>query len=546
MRRVLTLIVFALGLAPMSPRPLAAAQQGMESYELLVGSWEGELEYLDYGDNRTLVTLPTWLTIRPAAGGKRFDAEFSYEEPDGRRVGSRDRLYETPDGLYFGDHWKIEERRLDSKSGTLQLVLTRQGQDDGRDASIRNVIAVDNDSLTVTKYVEYSDTGDGLQRNQYRFKRLQPGLSVVGAYALETEGLRSATTGTLEVVGEPGDYFGRLTFDSDPPRVFALRLVAASTDSLNFTLPGDGYLVLRRNGGAWTGEFKYFGTAATLRAERAGDPAPDLAALNSLKPIGTGTISTEAEETFPTLDPDGTTFLFTRDGTIVVSELGQDGWSAPTAAPFSGEHNDSAPRFAPGGESILFSSNRPNPDHDLASDARPKKDLWIVKREVDGSWGTPTALPAPVNIDTLGEYHGSLAREGVVYFVSYDRPGGYGRSDIYRAEPTENGYQVSNLGPAINTPASEADVYVDPEERFILFAATDLPGGFGQDDVYISFRRAEGWSTPENLGPAVNSFAYEYGPWIDLGERMLYFTSYRRGSADLYRIPLDEIGVDLD
>jgi hypothetical protein len=150
------------------------AQDDLSAYEPLVGSWQGELEYLDYGDNQTLVTLPTWLVVERAESGKRLDVEFFYEEPDGREVGSRDQLYETPDGLYLGDQWTIEERHADEASGTLRLVLSREGKDDGREASIRRVIVVEGRSLTMTTHVEFTDTGDGLQRNEYRFVKSQP------------------------------------------------------------------------------------------------------------------------------------------------------------------------------------------------------------------------------------------------------------------------------------------------------------------------------------------------------------------------------------
>lgn len=366
----------------------------------------------------------------------------------------------------------------------------------------------------------------------------------VGAYTLHVEGLKTAETGLLEIVGEPEDYFGRLTLDADPPRVFAVRLATASADSLSFTLPGDGALVLRRDGDGWRGDFRYFRLRAALHATAAGPPDPALQALVALKPIAWGTLSTPAQETFPTLSADGTRLYFTRDGTILVSERRGDGWASPDTASFSGHHDDSAPYVAPEGDALLFTSNRPNPAYEQDPDARRRKDLWIVRQRDDGGWGPPAPLPAPVNVDSLGEYHGGLARGGVIYFVSYARPGGYGRSDLYRAVPLVAGYHVENLGPALNTKASEADVYVAPDERFLLFAATDLPGSYGADDIYVSYQRDDGWTPPRNLGPRVNSFAYEYAPWIDFREGFLYFTSFRRGSADLYRVPLDDLDLE--
>ena len=48
---------------------------------------------------------------------------------------------------------------------------------------------------------------------------------------------------------------------------------------------------------------------------------------------------------------------------------------------------------------------------------------------------------------------------------------------------------------------------------------------------------------PKNLGHKVNSFAYEYGAWVDEENGYLYFNSFRRGSSDIYRIPLADLEV---
>ena len=105
-----------------------------------------------------------------------------------------------------------------------------------------------------------------------------------------------------------------------------------------------------------------------------------------------------------------------------------------------------------------------------------------------------------------------MAANGNLYFVSYNRPGGFGRSDLYVAKPGVNSsYQVGNLGPNINTDKSEADVYIAPDESYLLMATTDREDGFGNDDIYISFNKEGQWSTAVNIGQSVNSFAYEYG-----------------------------------
>ena len=360
----------------------------------------------------------------------------------------------------------------------------------------------------------------------------------LGKYDLVLEGLKRYSEGELEVVGEPGDYFGRLHFKGERERTFALGLEYGDADSLAFVLPGGGYLRLKQQAEQWQGQFKYFGLVAQISGRKVGPASASLQALVGLKPLAIGRISTGKEESFPCYDAQRQILYFTRDSRIYYShQLKDEAWGQPQLISFSANFNDSAPALSPDGTQLLFTSNRIC----YLTEAR-KKNLWVVKRTPEG-WGIPRCLPAPVNIDSLGEYHGSVAHSGRYYFVSYLRPGGYGRSDLYVAEqnPQSNDFRVENLGPKINTDKSEADVFIDPAERYLLFASTDREESYGQDDIYISFNQVEGWSDPVNLGPLVNSFAYDYGAWVDAANGFLYFNSYRRGTSDIYRIPLRDV-----
>ena len=115
--------------------------------------------------------------------------------------------------------------------------------------------------------------------------------------------------------------------------------------------------------------------------------------------------------------------------------------------------------------------------------------------------------------------------------------------DLYRARPTNDGYEVESLGLDINTPQSETDIYVDPEQRFIVFVRTDDPEGFGGDDLYYSEPTETGWSAPRNLGAAVNTPEYEYGPLISWDGTRLYFTSHKDGPADIYEADVASLGI---
>src|SRR2546426_9448989 len=79
----------------------------------------------------------------------------------------------------------------------------------------------------------------------------------------------------------------------------------------------------------------------------------------------------------------------------------------------------------------------------------------------------------------------------------------------------------------------------DGLEMFISSDATGRPGGVGGQDLWVATRAttADPWSTPVNLGPTVNSTAFDGAPALSFDGTTLYFFSARPGgfgANDLY------------
>jgi len=263
--------------------------------------------------------------------------------------------------------------------------------------------------------------------------------------------------------------------------------------------------------------------------------------------VAPGVISLEGRnETFPAIDPvDGSLwFSVYTDGfdrqTIMRAQRRGSSWSPGEVVGFSGTWGDRAPRFSPDGRRLYFTSNRPAG----AGQAATGFNIWVVERIGGGGWATPRLAPG-VNADDGHTIHSS-ATTGAIYAAS-NRPGGSGRSDIYRVG---HDGAVEHLPRAINDENSQPDLWVSPDERWMILVVTDRPGGEGGDDLHVSYRRPDGWTAPANLGPGINSPEYEYGPTVSPDGRHLYFTSHVRGSADLYRVelatldPAPDVGPD--
>lgn len=150
------------------------AQDSLEDFDFLLGDWEGELEYLDYKDDETLVRLPTTMRCEPSQTGRSLVLAYTYGEPDGRVVEGREALRpaDREGELYFDGRWRVVEASFDPEGDRYQIVLSRDGMDSERPAVIRKTILLIGGELTITKAVLYGGESEYLQRNQHRLVRL--------------------------------------------------------------------------------------------------------------------------------------------------------------------------------------------------------------------------------------------------------------------------------------------------------------------------------------------------------------------------------------
>lgn len=224
--------------------------------------------------------------------------------------------------------------------------------------------------------------------------------------------------------------------------------------------------------------------------------------------------------------PDGKSFYFSRSSKgkwdILVSKYENERWNDPVVASFSEEeYSEADPMFSPDGK-LYFISNRPRANEAFKNNF----DIWYVEPRARDAWSGPIN-PAEVNSDS-SEYYVSFSANGNLYFGS-SRPGGYGSEDIYVSHLVNGKYATpKNLGPQINSPQSEHDPAVSPNERLVIFKSENRSDGFGQADLYFStLDNSSGWKPAQNLGPRINTNTYEYCPYFTPDGKFFFFSSQR-------------------
>ncbi len=229
---------------------------------------------------------------------------------------------------------------------------------------------------------------------------------------------------------------------------------------------------------------------------------------------------------------------------------------ASTDAPFGDPENlgptinSAADDFCPTpvrGGGLFFVSRRPT------DGACGLGDVYFSRFHPVKGWETPRHLAcAPVgpnsDLDEQGPSYVEVDGRALLYF---SRSSAVVPGDIYVSEQLANG----SFGPAspveeLNTAANDIQPNVSKNGREVVFSSNHLhPGALGGQDVYVSTRASvdDLWSTPVNLGSAINTPFAETRPSLSWDARTLLFgrAPGPEGMSDIYVATRDKLtGVD--
>lgn len=232
-------------------------------------------------------------------------------------------------------------------------------------------------------------------------------------------------------------------------------------------------------------------------------------------------------ESFITFTPDGNECYFTVHQAnwapywIMQSIVREGVWTAPQRAPFS-NNTSLCPSVSSDGMKLVFSMN---------------SSVYQCLRTTEGRWSKPVMMNQPVS-STSYEYSSHLSDRGTLYVCSW-RPGGLGGCDGWRVPFAGGQWQPAVNLRSLNSSVGDCCFAPGPDEAYLIFQSrrppTGSPGGFFGSDLFISFATsAGGWTTPRNMGSAINSPQTDGFPWISHDGRYLFFASDRNGSNDIF------------
>ena len=147
----------------------------------------------------------------------------------------------------------------------------------------------------------------------------------------------------------------------------------------------------------------------------------------------------------------------------------------------------------------------------------------------NGIWSN--SKPLPFNDPKFDIRNPSISKDGTTLYFSSNMPGGYGGEDLWKVAVNGDEYgEPENLGDKINTEGNESFPFITDEN--ILYYASNGKQGFGGLDVFrVDLEKG---SEVENIGLPVNSekddFAFSYNSTKKIG----FFASNREGNDDIF------------
>ncbi|MES2387927.1 MAG: OmpA family protein [Bacteroidota bacterium] len=262
-------------------------------------------------------------------------------------------------------------------------------------------------------------------------------------------------------------------------------------------------------------------------------------------------LNSDYNELNPLVTADGKTMYFSRRNSpqnvggekdhedIWVAEMDKDTHKWKKARNFGAPFNNEDPNFVcsvtPDGAGLLLGNvYLPN---------------GVMEAGCSFSYATETGWSDPekavfINFRNLSEkVDYFLSNSGKIMIISAQKEKTMGGRDLYVSFLVGNftWSEPQSMGSMINTAADEYAPYLASDNRTIYFASEGFPT-YGLSDIFVAHRIGDSWNnwtTPENLGPKVNTAEEDAYFSITASGEAAYFSSARGGkNLDIWRMSL--------
>ena len=197
----------------------------------------------------------------------------------------------------------------------------------------------------------------------------------------------------------------------------------------------------------------------------------------------------------------------------------------------NGRFHEGPATFSKDGNTVYFTRSNYF-KRKMVVNEQEENNLKIFKATlINGEWKNLEEFP--FNSDDYSCGHPTLSESGkLMYFVS-DMPGGTGGTDLYVTNLKDGKWtQPVNLGPEVNTSGNEMFPYIHSDGS--LYFSSDAHNSMGGLDVFITTHNGTRWLKPENLNYPLNSIKDDFGFSINSDNNTGFVSSSRTKSDKMY------------
>jgi len=153
----------------------------------------------------------------------------------------------------------------------------------------------------------------------------------------------------------------------------------------------------------------------------------------------------------------------------------------------------------------------------------------------------PVNLGPKINTDGY-EYINSVSIDEELMLFTRKGIGPGDNERFYKSVKEGNNWGLAlPMDPPINSQGNQGALCLSPDGMSLYMTCCSRRDSYGSCDLYVSHRRGNNWSEPENLGEVVNSTAWDSQPCLSADGRTLYFVSTRKGGyggSDIWKSTL--------
>ncbi|TXI67886.1 MAG: cell envelope biogenesis protein OmpA [Flavobacterium sp.] len=157
--------------------------------------------------------------------------------------------------------------------------------------------------------------------------------------------------------------------------------------------------------------------------------------------------------------------------------------------------------------------------------------IFLYKASKEGDkWGN--IKPLPFNNREFSVRNPSISKDGKTLYFSSNMPGGFGGEDIWKVSVNGDEFGTpENLGAKVNTEANESFPFVTDEN--VLFFSSNGKTGFGGLDVFMMDLNKG--TDPINVGEPVNTSKDDFAFTFNSAKKVGFFSSNRDGVDNIYK-----------